>query len=92
MYAKKIYRTALETYGAEHQTKKLFEEIGEFQEALCKYNDGRDTLDHVAEELADVQIMLEQMTILHGCGALVDVWKRLKLEKLAQKIGLEEDK
>lgn len=81
-----ICRDALATYGAVRQMKKLFEEIGELQEALCKCTDGRDTVHHLAEEIADVQIMLVQMAILHDCVDEVADFKRAKLERLEKRL------
>jgi NTP pyrophosphatase (non-canonical NTP hydrolase) len=79
---REVCRKALDTYGSERQMKKLFEEIGELQEALCKYTDGRDTVEHLAEEIADVQIMLAQMAILHDCVEKVAEFKQAKLARL----------
>ena len=76
-----VLHEALELYGGEAQTKKLFEEIGEMLEAVCKCSDGRDTVEHLAEEIADVRIMLDQMCILHDCENLA---KRYRSEKLAR--------
>lgn len=86
MENEKIYRDALETFGADTQTKKLFEEIGEFMEALCKCADGRDKVLHLAEEIADVSIMLDQMAFRFGCDAEVERMRRYKLRRLEQKI------
>ena len=83
---KVILRKALDTYGEMWQIKKLFEEIGEMQEALCKCTDGRDTVEHLAEEIADVRIMLTQMCILHDCEDLADEIMLEKLERLADRV------
>lgn len=85
---KAILRKALDTYGEAWQIKKLFEEIGEMQEALCKCTDGRDTVEHLAEEIADVRIMLTQMCILHDCENLADeimIEKLLRLDNRVEK-------
>lgn len=84
-----ICRDALTTYGAERQVKKLFEEIGELQEALCKCIDGRDTVHHLAEEIADVQIMLIQIAILHDCVDEVADFRRAKIERLEKRLEKE---
>lgn len=85
---KVILHKALDTYGEAWQIKKLFEEIGEMQEALCKCTDGRDTVEHLAEEIADVRIMLTQMCILHDCENLADeimIEKLLRLDDRVEK-------
>lgn len=84
--AKTIYRAALETFGAEAQTKMLFEEIGELMTAICQYSRGRDKVAHVAEEIADVRIMLDQMAVLFDCEAEVERQRRYKLRRLEQRI------
>lgn len=82
-----IYRAALNKFGAEAQTRMVYEEMAELQKELCKHARGSDNLDAIAEEIADVQIMLEQMVLLHGCAELVEKQKAGKLWRLADKIG-----
>lgn len=53
-------------YGADHQKDKLFEEMAELQKEVCKEKDGKGDIQHVAEELADVNIMLQQMQLIYG--------------------------
>lgn len=86
METHEIYRAALDTFGAEAQTKKLFEEIGEFMEAFCKCESGRDKVSHLAEEIADVHIMLDQMAVMFDCSAEMERMKRYKLRRLEQRI------
>lgn len=82
----KLYRAALEVFGDSRQIEKTFEEIGEFMEALIKCKYGRDKMPHLAEEIADVHIMLDQMAVLFGCVAEVERMKRYKLRRLEQRI------
>lgn len=81
-----LYRAAIKAWGAEAQTKMVFEEIAEFQEAICKCGRGRDTAEHVAEEIADVQIMLEQMAVLYGVENAVADYREIKLARLASRV------
>lgn len=83
---REINCAALETYGNEAQTRKLFEEIGEMMEAMCKCSAGRDKLTHLAEEIADVGIMLEQMAIMYDCEEEVERQRRYKLRRLEHRI------
>lgn len=53
-------------YGADHQKDKLFEEMAELQKEVCKEKDGKGDIPHIAEELADVSIMLQQMQLIYG--------------------------
>lgn len=56
---------AVRVFGGEKQTLKAAEELGELAQALCKfqgeYTSGESVAlwDHIAEEMADVYIMLE---------------------------------
>lgn len=83
---KELYRLAISTYGPEAQTVMVFEEMAELQKELCKHARGTDNRESIAEEIADVQIMLEQMIELHGCEDAVLCYKRHKLERLAERI------
>lgn len=85
----KICRAALEAFGAEAQITMVFEEMAELQNVLRKFLRGRvdaSTSTHIAEEIADVEIMLRQMAILFDCGFTVDKFRRYKLERLAGRI------
>lgn len=81
-----IYRMALETYGIERQIKKFFEETAEAQEAVCKCSDNRDTIDHMAEELADVFVIGSQIAEYYGCTQQVKDWIEKKIKRLERNI------
>lgn len=81
-----IYRDALDTFGVQKQTNMLFEEMGELMSAICKHSRGRDKIAHIAEEIADVRIMLDQMTVLYNCEAETERQRRYKLRRLEQRI------
>lgn len=85
----KICREALETFGEEKQITMVFEEMAELQDVLCKFLRGRvdeDTRTYIAEEIADVAIMLCQMVTLFDCAGQVETFRRYKLERLAGRI------
>lgn len=85
----KVYRAALTLWGADAQTLMAFEEMAELQKELCKHARGKDNRDAIAEEIADVEIMLAQMKILHGCVGLSAGYKEKKLERLAARCGFD---
>ena len=85
-----IYRGALAVWGPDAQTLMAFEEMAELQKELCKHARGKHNRSAVAEEIADVQIMLEQMAELHGCAAQVTAWREVKLERLLERIKAAE--
>lgn len=78
-----VLNQAVVTFGEGHQIRKLVEEMAELLAAIFKHLDDRDTVDHIAEEIADVFIMLQQMSIIFGCGDAVSNWYQAKLERLA---------
>ena len=58
-----VFQKALKTWGGEAQVLYLLEEMAELQDALCKHKRGRRTTADIAEEIADVGIMLDQMKL-----------------------------
>ena len=81
-----IYEGALNKWGKENQTRMMFEEMAELQKELCKEARGEDNTDAIAEEIADVKIMLEQMTILHNCKDMVEMQMKRKLQRLKKRL------
>ena len=77
---------ALAAWGADAQTLMVFEEMAELQKELCKHARGKDNREAIAEEIADVQIMLGQMMILHQCERLVEAYRSQKMERLARRL------
>lgn len=83
---REICRKALEHYGAQSQTMMCFEEMAELAKELCKNARGEDNRRFIAEEIADVEIMLEQMKQLHDCRELVEQQKARKLRRLKERL------
>lgn len=84
-----VLSAAIKKYGAASQTLMLFEEMSELQKELCKKARGRCNLDQIAEEIADVQIMLDQMILLHGCAEKVSQYRQFKILRLANRMEIE---
>ena len=59
MKEKEVLEAALSAYGSEIQRVVAIEELSELQKELCKSLRGQTDRQHIAEEIADVQIMLE---------------------------------
>lgn len=89
MEEKKVLEAALEHYGAQAQTLMLFEEMAELQKELCKNARGRCNTLSIAEEIADVQIMLEQMILLYNCRDNVEAMHQFKVQRLARRLKEE---
>ena len=81
-----VCKRALEVYGSKAQICMVFEETAELQKELCKNLRGKDNIEHIAEEIADVKIMLRQMELLFSCGHSVNAWIEKKLERLRERL------
>lgn len=81
-----LYQKAIETYGEESQRRVAIEEMSELTKELCKWDRGHGNRLHIAEEIADVKIMLEQLTLIYGCDDLINDWYDFKLERLERKL------
>ena len=71
-------------YGNETQYDKLQEELGELIEAIDE-----DNLEHIAEEIADVEIMLEQIKYLSNLYETVKLQKDYKIMRQLQRVHKE---
>jgi hypothetical protein len=60
----RLYSDAISFFGKEKQELKAIEEMAELIKALCKKTLGGD-VKPVLEEIADVEIMLEQLKIIY---------------------------
>lgn len=81
-----VLQRALDTYGSSLQISMVFEEMSELQKELCKYLRGRGSSEHIAEEIADVEIMLKQMEMLFCCTDDVRNERRRKVERLKERL------
>lgn len=77
---------AIHQYGNEAQTKMLLEEMAELQKEICKRWRGKDNLEEIADEVADVEIMLAQTKMIFGIEDAVARHRRMKIERLAQRL------
>lgn len=86
MNKQEILNLAISTYGDEAQEMMLLEEMSELQKEICKHWRGRDNARAIAEEIADVEIMLEQMKMIFGNESLVTIFREQKLLRLRDRI------
>ncbi|MDP3487289.1 MAG: hypothetical protein Q8S19_05065 [Bacillota bacterium] len=77
---------ALAKWSAPGQVDCLLEEMAELQKELIKNRRGRDNVEAIAEEVADVEIMLHQLKLMFGVQAQVDAYKLQKLERLKTRL------
>lgn len=79
---KELYKQVCDKYGADAQLNVAIEELSELIKEICKHKRGQDNLDAIAEELADVEIMCEQLRFIFGFEYRVDEWKKFKINRL----------
>ena len=77
-----VLQRALDTYGSALQIVVMMEEMSELQKELCKYLRGKYSPASIAEEIADVEIMIEQMKMLFCCTDDVRNERRRKVVRL----------
>lgn len=80
---------AIETYGKDSQCKMAIEEMSELTKELCKNFRGRPNTDAIAEEIADVKIMLMQLELIFDCTDKVIEYQDYKLRRLEERLDNE---
>lgn len=78
---------AIMTFGERAQMVVALEELAELQKEITKQLRGEGNLEHLSEEMADVQIMLDQLEIMFANRGEVANWQRIKAARLAQRIA-----
>lgn len=75
-------------YGRELQEMQAIEEMAELTQAINKFRrkPGEQTFENLIEEIADTQIMLEQLTYLHHINTPVNMCREDKLERQIERI------
>ena len=95
-------KTIFDHYGEESQLEKSLEELDELKEAISKliehnkfpyskkwayYRSNRDAfIDHIAEEIADVRIMLDQLEYGLKIEQRSSDWREMKLNRQIKRI------
>lgn len=82
---KDICAMAVKKYGKESRKRMAVEEAAELVNALMKEARGRVTDSDIITEIADVQIMMEQLSIIYGYEKVKSERER-KLERLVARM------
>lgn len=82
----RLLRRVNESSTRERRLRKCQEEIAELNLALHHYQDGRDNLRNVYEELADALLMILCVIFELGCVKEVLTWLRYKAGELGKRI------
>jgi len=78
-----LYKKAIKIFGQEAQLKMAIEEMAELTKAICKLfrKNGENERVAIYEEIADVEIMIEQLRVLFG-QTKIDLRKEGKIRRL----------
>lgn len=86
---KTVIDEAIELWG-ENQLDLLIEEMSELTQAICKRKRNRE--HNIPEEIADVLIVIEQVSKLLEIETEVELERVSKIRLLKQKIAIEKEK
>jgi NTP pyrophosphatase (non-canonical NTP hydrolase) len=79
---------AMKHFGSDAQIDKLIEELGELSKALTKYKEcGPVALSHVAEEIADVNMIIVPIQRELNIVGYTTEWTNAKLKRLNEILG-----
>ena len=84
MTEKEIFNTAIRVFGGSAQEEVAIEEMAELTQAITHKHRGRE--HNIPEEIADVEIMLEQLKIINNCASEVEKIRKAKVERLYGKV------
>lgn len=87
----------IDSYGTKVQQDIAIEELAELQKAVLKHRryGNKETEQAIIDEIADVEIMLEQLKIIYSCHK--DVEKRIEykiereIKRIKKKYNIAED-
>lgn len=80
MKIQEIEKAAIEVFGKESQKDIFIEESAELTKELLKERRGADNLTDILEEMADVEIALDQMKLIYGSCEKMKEKKILRLK------------
>ena len=85
MEKEEIYLKLIQKFGVENQCVVAVEELSELQKEVCKMLRKIGNVHNLAEEIADVQIILEQLVLIHNCESEVMLLKQQKLQRVYER-------
>lgn len=91
VYEEFVFRKAVETFGKEHQMIVAIEELSELQKEITKNLRGGENLKALAEEICDVEIVIDQLKLIFGNQEQVDEYRQFKVDRLLSKIKAQEE-
>ena len=87
MNKEEIFTAAIQRYGPTAQEDMAIEEMSELIQAILHNRRGR--YSNIAEEIADVEITLYQLKMIHRCKQKVAEYKNRKIVRLAKRLRMK---
>lgn len=91
MERKSVYTAALETWGPEAQIMMAVEEMSELTKEICKIWRGKIDREALADEIADVTIVLEQLRLIYNLNDAVCAHMDKKIQRLESRLGIQKE-
>lgn len=75
-------------YGTLNQKLIAIEEMAELQKAIVKHirQESEENINSVIEEIADVQVMLEQLKMIFSCKSKIDEIMDAKIDRQIKRV------
>lgn len=83
---KAVYESALSAWGVIMQSIVAIEELAELIKEVCKELRGQGNVYNMAEEAADVSIMLEQLRMMYDLDDAVALHMDRKIQRLQERL------
>lgn len=83
-----ILKLAIQTFGEKYQDGVAIEECSELIQAISHKH--RRRKHNIAEEIADVEIVLEELKIINDCTEEVEKIHKQKINRLLRSIAREQ--
>lgn len=87
MWRMSVLDRAMKQYGVDAQLDMLVEECAELIEAIQHMKRNRCGWNEVAEEMADVRVMINQFHTLDKVSNMIYIKEREKLERLEERLN-----
>jgi NTP pyrophosphatase (non-canonical NTP hydrolase) len=89
---KRLYLACIAKYGVTNQLRQVQEEAAELIQAInkfCRCCDD-DTYDKLCSEIADMEVMIEQIKLIINENSRIQEFKEYKLNRLVKIVNNEE--
>ncbi len=88
-----FYKRCIDIWGEDAQIKMCIEEMSELTKELCKNwrkstKNSPEQIEHICEEIADVQNMIDQMQLMFGVEK-VEKYRQEKIERTEKRLDEE---